>query len=84
MLSVMHRSQKQEDREKVIKQKKVNVELKDEVLEMNYQQQRLREQETLLKIDIKSLTQRIVLTLFHPPSSSCDYYYYYYCSSSSF
>ena len=60
----MYRSQKQEDREKVIKQKKINDELKEEVLKMNYEQQRLREQESLLKIDVKSLTQRIVWMLF--------------------
>ena len=56
----MTRSQKQEDREKVKKQKEVNDELKEEVLKMNYEQQRLREQEGILKLDIKSYTQRIV------------------------
>ena len=57
---IMTRSQKQEDREKVKKQKEVNDELKEEVLKMNYEQQRLREQEGILKLDIKSYTQRIV------------------------
>lgn len=54
------RLKKQKDREMVLEQREKNKALEDEIEKKNIEQQKLKEELSLIQLDVKRVTQRIV------------------------
>ena len=56
----MTRMQKQKDRDTVVEQKEKNKRLEEEIEHLNIEQQRLKETNNLIKVQMKEVTRTIV------------------------
>lgn len=58
----MIRMQKQKDRDTVVEQKEKNKRLEEEIERLNIEQQRLKESNNAIKVQMKEITRTIVIS----------------------